>query len=609
MVSLLERLPRDPELDAVPLAQGLLPVLVAPTSVSSGGFPVLAQAAFETFRDTVPHLLGMGPRVLVALEAARAAATRLGAGDEERASLERAAEVVHRCVLTAAITAPSDLWLLRFVLGTLQEVGLLSRILDGEPIDPAQETRVVHGGREMIARAEDLESDLSFLLSRGYLDQDGAGRFVAPVHPRARDVLSRITPVPDDERLHASKAFADAFAGRALDLDEVRVLSRLGREPPRRERLEQSTWIATLEEIELGYRLLPVVLGLRASGVSIREGAPVRAEQLAPRHPEVGAAALAILEAAGVVAKMPEGYVATEVGRRVLTRGPGPMGIIEAYRPYMARLADILVEGRGAAWVTRSDNIAASQDANRATFERANAALDAFCRDTGFSLRVFIEHAIGRGEATRQRFTASGDEQIRYVGADLEDAAIDACLEEQRAGRLPANMVFARQADIGRPELLIGALRDNGIDPEGAVMIVGNGFHEVREQTDERMIEVFRGYEEAGVLLLFTEENALSVDDLLHTGWNTYHAGFKYVHEKSGQGLRPAEPAPTPRYGRPLNKSWSECARLAGYVRADRYCSKSRTIYPTTPKSGHNPSISVNHFFVPGRIAKRLSLG
>jgi hypothetical protein len=170
-------------------------------------------------------------------------------------------------------------------------------------------------------------------------------------------------------------------------------------------------------------------------------------------------------------------------------------------------------------------------------------------------------------------------------------------------------MIFVRNADIGRPDVLLSALREKGLDPRGAVMLVGNGFHEVRNQTDEGMIEVFKGYERAGVLLLFTEENALSIDDLRTTAWNTYHAGFKYVHEKSGQGLRPAEPNPrTPRLGKPMRAPWSECARRAGYARADAYCTRTRTVYPHPPKSGYNPSISMNHFFVPGDIAKSLGL-
>ncbi len=254
--------------------------------------------------------------------------------------------------------------------------------------------------------------------------------------------------------------------------------------------------------------------------------------------------------------------------------------------------------------VERAANVAASQDANRRTFERANDALDRFCADTGFTYGVYVEHAVGRGEATRQRYARSGD-ALAYVGADLEAAAIEAARAEQAAGRLPASMTFA-QADIGDPGALAAALRDAGLDPEGAVMVVGNGFHEVRGQTDERMVEVFRGYEQLGLVLLFTEESALAVDDLLRTAWNTYHAGFRYVHERSGQGLRPAGPRPDPGLGPPLRASCTECASRAGYVRASRYCGRSRRMYPYTPANGHNPSVSVNHFFVPARLAAGL---
>ena len=70
------------------------------------------------------------------------------------------------------------------------------------------------------------------------------------------------------------------------------------------------------------------------------------------------------------------------------------------------------------------------------------------------------------------------------------------------------------EADIADPGRLVGALRALNLDPDGAVMLVGNGFHEVRDRSDARMIEVFRGYAQAGFVLLFTEESALSVDDL-----------------------------------------------------------------------------------------------
>ena len=122
------------------------------------------------------------------------------------------------------------------------------------------------------------------------------------------------------------------------------------------------------------------------------------------------------------------------------------------------------------------------------------------------------------------------------------------------------------------------------------------------------MQAVFREYCDAGLVLLFTEETALSIRDQIATAWNTYHPAFRYTHEKSGQGLRPAEePAPS-SHAKPLPASWTECATRAGYVRADEYCTKSRTIYPYPTSNGYNPSISVNHFFVPGRIARRLGL-
>jgi len=362
-----------------------------------------------------------------------------------------------------------------------------------------------------------------------------------------------------------------------------------------------------LEDIEVGYRLVPLALGLWASGRSgelLSEG-QLSEEGLCPNRPELGVAARQVLIAAG---SLSDDGRWTPVGERLFGRGIGALGIIEAYHAYMDALPRVLREGRGAVHVSRGANITASQEANRKTFKAANDALDSFCAATGFSYSLYIEHAIGRGEATRQRFERSGDSSVHYFGADLEDPAIDAAEAEQAAGNLPAAMRFVRNADIGRPAVLVQAIEDAGVATEGGVMIVGNGFHEIRGQSDSRMVEVFEAYEKAGLILLFTEENALSVDDLLETAWNTYHSGFRYVHERSGQGLRPAEtPAPS-THTRPLPASWTECATRAGYVRASGYCARSRTIYPYPTSNGHNPSISVNHFFVPGRIAAQLGL-
>ena len=593
------------QLDDDPVVQRLLPILRQPTGTTKGGWPYLERAAWEAFRDRVPHLFAEGLEVLRAVK-------RIGAaleGDEsaEAENLRRAGKVARQVVRTAAITAPPDLWLLRHVLGFLAELGLNERLLAGEAIYPAS-CRVRVDGVERELDAQELETDFNLLLSRGVVEQyDESYRLAG--HPRARLLLESIQPIPAGRPIPITPLWRRLFAGEELDPGELEVLLDLAFTTPRPvQHGAPNHWLASPDEVRLGYRLVPLVLGLRAAERTseLKAGAKIRPSAWSQIHPLPAAGALEILSAAGWTARAGEHYSITPLGARGFARGPGPFGIIETYHAYMAAGARILLEGRGGVWVSRGENVGASQDANRKTFELANDTLDRLCADTGFEYQVFVEHAIGRGEATRQRFERAGA-ALRYVGADLEEASLEAARTEQASGQLPENMLFV-QADIGRPDQLLERLKEAGLESEGAVMLVGNGFHEVRDQDDERMAEVFRGYEQAGILLFFTEENALSIDDLRATAWNTYHAGFKYVHEKSGQGLRPADPRPPVRLGRPLRAAWSECASRAGYRRADAYCSRTRTIYPYTPPSGHNPSISVNHVFVPGRIADRLGL-
>lgn len=585
-----------------PLACSLVDVMTEPTGLSSAGYPYLDRRAWESFRDRVPHILAMGLETLRTSLAIRDAAAALG-DVELAANVERAQRVVRQVVFTATITAPPDLWLLRHVLGAFAELGLLDRLRSGEALYPSW---CFSGGQHLEPR--ELETDLHFLLARGIVEQyDNSFRLAG--HPSVLDIAERATPLPAGVPAGVTQVWRRFFAGEDLSDPERMILRALGTAPPRRTDPRQNHWVPTLDEIETGYRLLPVALGMRASGLTAKlaSARSIDAADLHPSDPETASAALRILESAGWLEGR-ETFGVTETGERGLKRGPGPFGIIEAYNPYMSRAAALLQGTGGDVWVRRSENVGASQDANRGTFQQANDAVDRFCADTGFSFHVFVEHAIGRGEATRQRFERSGDDDVRYFGADLEDPAIDAALEEQRRGALPQNMIFVRNADIGEPEILLQAIRAEGIDPYGAVMLVGNGFHEVRDQTDARMVEVFRGYHEAGLILVFTEENALSVDDLRATAFNTYHAGFKYVHEKSGQGLRPAHPRPVPRLGQELRAPWSVCATRAGYVRLEQYCSRARTIYPYTPPGGHNPCISVGHFVVPRSIADTLGI-
>lgn len=586
---------------ADPLSRRLLEVFQLPTGTSSSGYPFLARRAWHLYRDSVPHVLGMGLQTYRATQAIRELAEEAqgeATQSEEANNIVRACRVSRQIVFTAAITAPTDLWLTRHLLGTFGELGLSDRLLAGEAITPEWCTV---GGIALDAR--ELETDLHFLLSRGFVEAyDDAFRIAG--HHRARTAFERFGPVAQAGGI--ARVWAKLFGGEELDAAEQESLQTLSQEVPRRDELDQNHWIPTHEEIELGYRLVPVVLGLRARDLTSGLDAGTDFADLAELG-DSGAEGLdlaaPILEAAGWL----EDGIVTAIGDRGFARAPGPFGIIETYHPYLTHGASILKGERDQVWVKRGDNVGASQDANAGTFRRANDALDTFCEDYDHRLEVFIEHAIGRGEATRQRFDRSGDDTIQYFGADLEDAAIDAAVAEQKAGRLPQRMEFVRHADIGEPARLIDAIRASGADPRGAVMLVGNGFHEVREQTDEKMIEVFEGYREAGIILLFTEENALAIDDLRATAFNTYHAGFKYVHEKSGQGLRPAEHRPRPRLGQRLRASWEQCATRAGYVKLDAYSSRTRTIYPYTRPGLTNPSISVNLFFVPADLLDELS--
>jgi hypothetical protein len=292
------------------------------------------------------------------------------------------------------------------------------------------------------------------------------------------------------------------------------------------------------------------------------------------------------------------------LGTRVFERGPGAFGIIGAYHPYLNQLTELLKSGTSETWVHRAENVAASQAANRKTFSIANDKLDQFCLDHGFAYTVFIEHAVGRGEAIRQRFERDGKADVRFFGADLEDTAIDQALQQQELGVLPNNLQFIRSADIGEPHKVTNYLDELGLSGEPTVMMVGNGFHEIRQQTNEKMVEVFRDYAQARYLLIFTEESALHDEALIRTAWNTYHAGFRYVHEMSGQGLRPA----VERERSGTRWSWRKCAELAGYRVLDEYGYRSRDIYPYQRPKHKNPAISVTYFCVPLEIAQKLGV-
>lgn len=586
------------------LARRLIHTYVSETQTSSAGYPALSEEAFSRFRDGVPQLFRLAGEVLDTLGRLEEAAQG-ETSEEVGAHLKRAARVIRTMLNTAAITAAPDLWLVRHVVGALHEVGVAPRLLSGEVVNPAASVdRAAHP-----LDAHELHIDLSLLETRGYLRRVDGG-FQLESTRRASELFERLGPVPPGTRATVSHLWSRAFEGDPLSEGERELLMTLTETLPVRASNEQDAWVATWEEVDLSFRMLPILVALKMVGrcEALARGEGLSADELSPVDSHLGARALAALEAAGFVTLDGERAAPTVLGRRVFLRGPGPYGIIETYQPYMSRIVDILRDGKNAAWVSRGANVIASQTANSKTFVQCNDALDAFCEDTGFSYNVFIEHALGRGEATRQRWEREGTRAVTFVGADLEDDSIAQATLERAAGHLPPEMLFIRQADIGDPDYLVSHLKANHIEPRGAVLMVGNGFHEVRNQTDEKMERIFRGYHDAGLVLIFTEANALTVSDLRDTAFNTYHAGFMYVHAKSGQGLRPADPVPAAMKTSELKSSWTECATRAGYVKAKRYITRSRTVYPHPREDGYNPTISTNHFFLPGWVAKELVL-
>ena len=580
-----------PALQTHPQASRLIEIMTGETNMSSAGFPYLSDRSFRFFIEHIPHLFNKGNAILAWLQTFAATVDKdlPVLPSETRQSIERAIKVVRTIIYTAGITAPPDLWLLKQVLGVHKELGTINWLLSGHAVDPE-----VYAERSGLSLKQ-LSSDLHFLYSRGYLRR-GDGNFLAPSDPKIRCILESIAPLTAQDTHNFVSISTRCFKKEALPDAQKAILKEwLQIDCPDE---PTHTWIANTFEIEIGYRILPLVLALRVCGLTEKlvEGYTIERE-IPDGFPEIHE----LFRRGGLTRR---GSI-TALGHRVFQRGPGPFGIIGTYHTYMAHLKDILQSRKLKAWVQRGENVAASQDANRKTFEMGNDALDAFCNKYEYAYTVFIEHAVGHGEATRQRFERSGEDTITYFGADLEDDAIDQAIVQQKQGYLPQNMQFIRSADIGKPKIVTQFLAEKQMDGQNTVMIVGNGFHEIREQTNEKMLTTFKEYEAAGFILIFTEESALHDEALIHTAWNTYHAGFRYVHELSGQGLRPAI-----EDKERISKiwSWRKAATRAGYVILDEFSYRSRTIYPHKRPEHKNPSISVTYFCVPASLAAAMGI-
>ena len=549
-------------------------------TAAEGEFDVFTDGSFATFKR-LPHLFIDGRNALRLLDEADKALSSLEPA-ADRTRISKIIRLVRTLVFTANITSPTDLWLTHHVLETYHRLGLMKELPGAA--DNAQGFAERHYLNERM-----VELDLHFLHSRAALRPELLSEMEATLVIEAATPPQNWTPLVQDilESRHLEPVEAKLF------MSWMDQYERIAARAPRARR---EGWFPTAAEIAAGLRIVPIVLALRTSS---RFGEVLTWNRLFV--PDLNAEHFEALK--GFLTRV--GYVnstggLTDLGDRVLKRGPGPFGIIHAYTPYLEVRQDELTGKSVNRWIDRAANIAASQDANAKTFAKGLSALWSYQEKSGFRYNVFIEHALGQGEATRQHFAKLGENAYQYFGADLEDKAIERARGFQERGHLPKNMRFIDKADIGKPELVIDAVRGAGFKTEDAVMVVGNGFHEVRRQTDEGMVEVMAKYRRAGILVIFTEETALEDEELLESAWNTYHAGFRYFHELSGQGLRRFK-RPAARGSRIL--SWTQLATKAGYNVLPEYTSRGRSIYPT-PLADANPPISATYFCVPDPNAK-----
>src|SRR5262245_38326182 len=200
--------------------------------MSSASHPYLQQTAWESFRDRVPQLLGMGQRVLDRLTHVQRAVEASDAGADEKRGVAESCSVIRQVVLTAAITAPPDLWLMRHVLGALSGLGLLARLLEGEALYPDC-CEVVHDGRASALHPGELDKDLHCLLSRGLVEQYDDGFRIAG-HPRVRAVFESVGPLPHGIPSSATGLWRRLFSGEVLNDVELEILLELGQGARRR---------------------------------------------------------------------------------------------------------------------------------------------------------------------------------------------------------------------------------------------------------------------------------------------------------------------------------------------------------------------------------------
>ncbi len=501
------------------------PLLNFVTSVQNeGDYPTTTLPAFSDFIHRVPHLFQNGLAILKWIDQLEAAKHQMRSG----------LKLLKTIVNTAAITAPTDLWIARQVFATYQKLGVLDELKTGAVIHPKNYAASKNWN------ARQMEIDFHFLYTRGYLDKT-------------------------DEGYRWSN--------------------------------NDSAWVASPQDLELGYQLVPLILDLHTKGFgkNIKAGTPVAI-------PDITTTTMDLLHRTGLVDAQNNWTI---VAPRILDKATGPFGIIYTYQDYLLQHEALLTSQDQRPHVARAKNIAHSEHAHRESFKGMVQSYADYLKTNPGKPKIVIEHAVAKGVALQEFikfFKNNGwdhvEEDVQFCGFDYEETALDTGARQMRAqGVLPANTIL-EQADIGAPDQMLAALLKAGVkkeDLKGAVLFVGAGFHEIRKSDDE-IIEVIRKYHDLGIIIVSDETSDLTANQLRDTAFQTYHAGFQWVHETSGQILRPAW-----RYDKPMNRlSWQEVFTQGGYTFLADYSKGTRPIAPiSAPPQQSNPPHRMAYFFIP----------
>lgn len=558
---------------AIPLAQ----ILSDTSPKDKDGFPQITTERFEKYRDQVPHIFKEGMGVLEWLHEATGVIRKSALKQSRIDSILAAIDAIRTQVYSAAVTAPPNLWLARHILSTHKKLGIVDHLLSGK------ELIVEDFSRKNGLDPQQLFFDLEFLHQLGYIAQTPCGytrHFPHSSHYEAHHVLEDLSVLPDFAQKDMVKSLIDAFDASAVD---PRILQWLNFTSPCQ---EVKTWVADTHHMEIAYRIVPVVLALKSSKKI--NGLKTGAEGVLKTLPfDLQKAILRLLESAGFIS---DGKL-TELGARAFERGPGVYGIIEAYYPYLNHHEKLLKNSGERPHVERGRNIVASQAANTKSFEDAVALVK---KAGAHKFKFVTEHACGMANGLKTWIKNIGVEGFRFLAADYEYKSVQAAQAEVTKKRLPPE-TFVGQADISKPEQFIEHLRSQGYDPDTdrAVMIVGNGFHEVRGDNDTHIMTILETYRKMNISIVFSEESALSSEQILRAAWSTYHACFLWCHNTSGQRIR----APWAYADSMPRLSWKEVFEAAGY-RIISTKGTRRTIPCDLPPE-RNPNISVTFFCVP----------